>query len=105
MSESAKQTSTIPEPPPTLPSRKNFLLCFGAITAAGFLGGIIGYGIADASCTGNCFVTKSIGATIGATLAAVGVGVVTVLVLQAMSEWQTHHSSPRGIETRRNDSA
>ena len=76
---------TSDEVPPMLPSRTAFLLAFSAVVLAGILGGIIGYGIADVGSDSDA--TRLLGTFIGAVIAASGVGIVAVLVLRAMSEW------------------
>jgi len=68
-----------------LPSRTAFLLAFSAVVLAGILGGIIGYGIADVGSDSDG--ARLLGTFIGAVIAASGVGIVAVLVLRAMSEW------------------
>jgi hypothetical protein len=86
------------ETPPTMPSRTAFLLSFASVVLAGIFGGIIGYGLVDVGCTGDCDTARLTGTLIGAIVAAVGVGVVAVLVLRAMAEWRrnpTPRSGPR----------
>ena len=83
---------TSPEPPRfdtgPGPSRAAFLVAYLGVVVAGLLGGAIGYGLADAMSHGDRTVPDVLGAVVGATLAAVGVGVVAVLVLRAMAEWR-----------------
>jgi hypothetical protein len=55
---------------------------------AGVFGGIIGFGLVDVGCTGNCSTAKVVGTLAGAAMAAIGVGIVAVLVLRAMAEWK-----------------
>jgi hypothetical protein len=74
--------------PYQMPSRTAFLLAFSSVVVAGLFGGIIGYGLADVGCTGDCEGSKLLGTLIGSTLAAGGVGIVAVLVLRAMAEWR-----------------
>lgn len=69
-----------------LPSRSAFLLAFSAVVVAGVLGGVIGFGIVDV--TSDSGAAQFLGALVGATVGAVGVGVVAVLVLRAMAEWK-----------------
>jgi len=74
--------------PPGLPSRTAYLLAFLAVVIAGAFGGVIGYGLVDISCEGNCDGAKVAGTFVGSVFAAGGVGIVAVLVLRAMSEWK-----------------
>jgi hypothetical protein len=76
------------ETPYQMPSRTAFILAFSSVVIAGLFGGIIGYGLADVGCTGDCEGSKLLGTLIGSTIAAGGVGVVAVLVLRAMAEWR-----------------
>jgi len=71
-----------------MPSRTAFLLAFASVVVAGFLGGVIGYGVTDVECTRSCSGSRAVGTIIGAAIAAVGVGIVAVLVLRAMAEWR-----------------
>ena len=83
---------------------------FVGILVAGGLGGAIGYGIVDTWCTETPTVSDQLlesvpnyeaqthscdlallgGALAGAAIAAVGAGVVAVLMLRAQSEWRAH---------------
>jgi hypothetical protein len=74
--------------PSGLPSRTSFLLAFLSVVVAGLFGGIIGFGLVDVGCTGDCSGSKLLGTILGAAVGAVGVGVVAVLVLRAMAEWK-----------------
>ena len=76
------------EAPPTMPSRAAFLVSFLSVVVAGVFGGVIGFGVADISCTGSCAASKLLATVLGAVFAAGGVGIVEVLVLRAMSEWR-----------------
>jgi hypothetical protein len=79
----------MPEPvPPPLPSRTAYLVAFAAVVASGLFGATIGYGLVDVSCEGGCGAATVTGALVGAVVAAVGVGVIAVLVLRAMAEWK-----------------
>lgn len=73
---------------PGVPGRGPVVLAFLGVVVAGIFGGMIGYGLADVSCEGDCGGALAIGAVVGAALAAAGVGVVAVLVLRAMVEWR-----------------
>ena len=101
-----------PAPPahPNRPTRGLLVLMFVGILVAGGLGGAIGYGIVDTSCTETPTVSDQIlesvpnyeaqthscdlallgGALAGAAIAAVGAGVVAGLMLRAQSEWRAH---------------
>jgi hypothetical protein len=74
--------------PAGLPSRGAYVLAFLSVVLAGGFGGIIGYGLVDVGCNGNCRVADAVGLVVGALIGAGGVGVVAVLVLRAMAEWQ-----------------
>lgn len=74
--------------PAGLPSRGAYVLAFLSVVLAGAFGGIIGYGLVDVGCSGDCGLAVVAGLAVGAISAAVGVGIVAVLVLRAMAEWQ-----------------
>ena len=74
--------------PPMLPSRSAFLLAFSAVVLAGLFGGIIGFGVADVGSESDA--ARLLGTFLGAMIGAAGVGIVAVLVLRAMSEWNRH---------------
>ena len=74
--------------PPGVPSPTAYGLAFASVVVAGLLGGTIGYGLVDLSCTGSCGAAVLVGALVGAAIAAAGVGVIAVLVLRAMAEWK-----------------
>jgi hypothetical protein len=74
--------------PAGLPSRGAYVLAFLSVVLAGAFGGIIGYGLVDLGCSGDCGLAVIAGLVVGALAAAVGVGIVAVLVLRAMAEWQ-----------------
>lgn len=76
------------EAPPTMPSRGAFLLAFVSVVGAGILSAVIGYGLVDIDCARNCEGSKLLGIVVGALVGAIGVGIVAVLVLRAMSEWK-----------------
>jgi hypothetical protein len=74
--------------PAGLPSRGAYVLAFLSVVFAGAFGGIIGYGLVDIGCDGDCGLAVIVGLLVGALVGAGGVGIVAVLVLRAMSEWQ-----------------
>lgn len=83
---------------------------FAAIAACGMLGGGIGYGLVNTSCpskatlaegllenvpefhahTPTCDAKLLAGALAGTVPAAIGAGVVAMLMLRAQSEWRAH---------------
>lgn len=93
---------------PNVPRRGPLLLAFSAVVICGGLGGLIGYGLVDSSCqedpsllerllesvrgyhasSQHCGVARASGSVVGAVLAAVGAGVIAVLMLRAMAEWR-----------------
>lgn len=75
--------------PTSLPSLGARILAFSAILLGGLFGGLIGYGFADLQCTDGCATRAGGFGLLGATIGAVGVGVVAVLALRAMGEWRT----------------
>jgi hypothetical protein len=75
--------------PTALPSRGARLLAFAAIVVGGVCGGLIGYGITDVQCDGDCTGLAGGMGILGAAIGAVGVGVVAVLALRAMGEWRS----------------
>jgi hypothetical protein len=77
------------EPPrPGGPSRSSFWLAYVSVLLAGALGGLLGYGLIDTGCRGACTTPKATGTVVGAAVAALGCGIVAVLVLRAMAEWR-----------------
>ena len=80
------------EPPITSssaePSVLARVLAFASIVLAGAVGGFIGWAFADLQCEGDCTVQSGISGLVMAVAAAVGVGVVAVLALRALGEWQ-----------------
>ncbi|MDP1819308.1 MAG: hypothetical protein Q8K58_05365 [Acidimicrobiales bacterium] len=85
-----------PTPPPgddyaptSLPSTGARVLAFLAILIGGLCGGLIGYGFTDLQCTDGCTGLAGGVGLAGATVGAVGVGVVSILALRAMGEWRT----------------
>jgi len=65
------------------------VLAFLAILVAGVCGALIGSSLSRVGCTGNCGTSEGVGAVVGASIAAIGVAVIAVLVLRAMGEWRT----------------
>ena len=76
--------------PSAAPSTTARFLALLAIMVAGACGGLVGHAVTDLQCTDSCPVLAGSMGLIGAVLAAVGVGIVAVLALRAMAEWQTN---------------
>jgi hypothetical protein len=95
---------------PNLPRRGALALMFAAIVVCGVLGGSIGYGLVNTSCassptvaqhlleeipgyhahTSSCDL-KLLGAALAGTVfAAIGAGVVAMLMMRAQAEWRAH---------------
>lgn len=81
-----------PSPPnatdAAVPPRFARALAFAAILVAGLCGGLIGHAVTDIQVSDDSALPV-VGAILGAVLAAVGVAVVAVLALRAMTEWRT----------------
>lgn len=75
------------------------MLALAAIVVAGVCGGLIGWALADLQYKGNGLV-MGIAIFVGAVVLAGGVAVVAVLVLRAMTEWQTIQEGRAGQPTR-----
>ncbi|MDG2301356.1 MAG: hypothetical protein P8L22_06235 [Acidimicrobiales bacterium] len=73
------------------PSRPIQIFSFAAILIGGLCGGLIGYAFTDLQCSEGCSNLSGISAIIGAIIGAGGVGVVSILVLRAVTEWRTKH--------------
>jgi hypothetical protein len=61
---------------------------FTAVVVGGLSGALIGFGLVNIDCRGDCGTAKGIGAVVGGVFGAVGVAVVAVLVLRAFAEWR-----------------
>lgn len=71
-----------------LPSRVARAIAFVSILVGGLAGGLIGYGLVDAQCDGDCGTPLGLGILVGAVLSAGGTAVVAVLALRAIGEWR-----------------
>jgi hypothetical protein len=80
------------------------VLAFVSILVGGACGALIGYSVTDLQCAGTCTTPKGLGLLTGAVVGALGVAVVSVLVLRAMGEWRTIQGQARS-DSRRNPSA
>jgi hypothetical protein len=73
-------------------------LAFVSILLAGAAGGFIGWAFVDLQCEGDCTVTAGIVGLVSALGAALGVGIVAVLALRALGEWQIQQTRGTGRE-------
>jgi hypothetical protein len=100
---------------PNLPRRGVLALAFATIVVTGALGGTIGWGLVDTTCSEAPTVAQQLldqvpeyemsvqscdpkllaGALAGTVVAAAGAGVLAVLVLRAQAEWRAHPPAPR----------
>lgn len=71
-----------------LPSTGARALALAAIVLAGVCGGLIGWKVTLLQVT-DAGILAGLGGLVGAAVTAGGVGVVAVLVLRAMGEWNT----------------
>jgi hypothetical protein len=85
-----------------LPSVGARALAVGSIVLAGICGGLIGWKVTDLQVT-DAGIFAFLGALFGALFAGGGVGIVAVLVLRAMGEWNTivETGDPTAPRTRR----
>ena len=99
---------------PNLPRRGALALMFTGIALAGILGGIIGYGLVATTCpdsptraerlleqipnfhphVASCTVPELLAAMTGTLIAAIGAGIIAVLMMRAQSEWRGHAPRP-----------
>lgn len=76
-------------PESALPPVGARVLAFVSILVGGACGALIGVGVVNVQCDGDCTTPSSLGGLIGALVGALGVAVVAVLALRAMGEWRT----------------
>ena len=106
----SREPGDAPPSHPNAPRRGTLALAFAGIVVTGLLGGTIGWGLVDTSCSetptvaerllddvpgydidrASCDVRLLGGALAGTVLAAGGAGVVAGLMLRAQSEWRAH---------------
>lgn len=87
-------TPDLERPLSALPSPTARALAFVAILLGGLAGGLIGYALVDLQCSGDCALWLGIGVLVGATAAAAGMAIVSVLVLRAVGEWHEIQDRP-----------
>ncbi len=63
-------------------------MAFVAILLGGVAGALIGYGLVEIQCDGNCALPLGLGIFLGSSLCAGGTAIVAVLVLRALGEWR-----------------
>ncbi len=86
------------------PSKPVRALAFASIVIGGACGALIGFAISDLECQGDCSTWTGIGAVSGGAAGAIGVGIVAVLVIRAMGEWETiKDRSPEDHPSRKRD--
>ncbi len=71
-----------------LPSPLARVIAFVGVLIAGAAGAAIGFALVDLQCDGECAVGTGIGLLTGAVIGALGMAVVSVLVLRAVGEWR-----------------
>lgn len=71
------------------------ILAVAAIVIAGLCGGLIGYAVMDLQCDDGCTTVAGFVGVASAIGAAVGVAIVSVLTLRAMSEWEASEAARR----------
>lgn len=76
------------------------VLAVGSILIAGAAGGLIGWSVVDLQCDGDCAGQSALAGVVGALVCAVGVAVVAVLTLRAMSEWRAIENRDRARRER-----
>jgi hypothetical protein len=63
-------------------------MAFVSILIGGVAGGLIGYGLVDVQCDGDCGLPLGLGIFLGSVISAGGTAIVAVLVLRALGEWR-----------------
>lgn len=76
-------------PESALPPVGARVLAFLSILVGGVCGGLVGVGVVNVSCAGDCTTPAALGGLVGAVVGALGCAVVAVLALRAMGEWRT----------------
>ena len=94
---SETQPNVLPDASPPVWAR---ILAVGSILIAGAAGGLIGWSVLDLQCDGDCAGGAALAGVISAIVCAVGVAVVAVLTLRAMSEWRAIENRDRARRER-----
>jgi hypothetical protein len=93
-------------PDSALPPVVARVLAFLGILVGGACGGLVGVGVVNVQCAGDCTTPSALGGLAGAVVGALGCAVVAVLALRAMGEWRTiehGHAATREYEMRAED--
>lgn len=90
-------TDALPDAAPPVWAR---IVAVAAIVIAGGAGGLIGWSAFDLQCSGDCGTSAVIAGVVSAVVFAIGVAVVAVLTLRAMSEWRAIENRDRARRER-----
>lgn len=71
-----------------LPSVTARVIAFCSILLGGLAGGLLGYGLVDTQCDGDCTVPTGTGMLMGSLMGAGGTAIIAVLVLRVQGEWR-----------------
>ncbi len=80
------------------------VVAFVSILAAGTAGGFIGWSISDLQCAPNaaCSTATAVSGLVGALIGSIGVAIVVVLAMRAMTEWHTIQArNPEGLPSQK----
>ena len=91
------RNSALPDAAPPVWAR---IVAALSILIGGACGGLIGWSVVDLQCTGDCGTTAALSGVVGAIAGAIGVAVVAVLTLRAMSEWKAIENRDRARRAR-----
>ena len=94
MDHSGTPSPTGPESLSALPSVGVRIAAFISILVAGLAGAFIGYSLIELQCEGDCGLPTGLGLLCGALIAAIGMAVVSVLVMRALGEWREFEDRP-----------
>ncbi len=97
VSGNGPQAGSLPDAAPPVWAR---VVAVTSIVIAGAAGGLIGWSAFDLQCTGDCSTSAVVAGVVSAIVCAVGVAVVAVLTLRAMSEWKAIENRDRARRER-----